>query len=270
MAFTLDQFALKGKVAIVTGAGGRGNSIGRAYAFGLANAGARVLVADLNSEGAERVAAELRDAGYEAAAARVDISDPASAKAMAATAREAFGGVDILVNNAGMQHVAPNAAMMAELEYHPASAIPIDYWNKVLAVNLTGALTCTQAVLPLMRARGYGRIINAVSGGAYPAQSVYGVSKLALVGLTTTLATELGRDNITVNAIAPGNTMSDAGAGLTPPESPFKKKMEQVVVMRIEGQPDELVGALILLASPAGAWMTGQVLHVDGGWILRP
>ncbi|MBV9842294.1 MAG: SDR family oxidoreductase [Sphingomonadaceae bacterium] len=261
MAFALDQFALEGKVAIVTGAGARGNSIGRAYAFGLANAGASILVADLDGDGAERVAIELREAGYRARSTRVDISDPASAKAMAAAADAAFGGVDILVNN---------AAMMAELEYHPASTVPIDYWNKVLAVNLTGALNCAQAVLPLMRARSYGRIVNAVSGGAFPAQSVYGITKLALVGLTTTLATELGRENITVNAIAPGNTMSEAGAGLTPPESPFKKKMEQMVVMRIEGQPDELVGALILLASPAGGWMTGQVLHVDGGWILRP
>lgn len=261
MAFTLDQFALRDKVAIVTGAGGRGNSIGRAYAFGLANAGASIMVADLNSEGAERVAGELRDAGYAAQACAVDISDPASARAMADAAIDAFGGIDILVNN---------AAMMAELEYSPAFAIAIDYWNKIMSVNLTGALNCVQAVLPSMQARGSGRIINAVSGGAFPAQSVYGVSKLALVGLTTTLATELGPQNITVNAIAPGNTMSDAGAGLTPPGSPFKKKMEQMVVMRIEGQPDELVGALILLASPAGGWMTGQVLHVDGGWILRP
>ena len=261
MAFTLEQFALRDKVAIVTGAGGRGNSIGRAYAFGLASAGASVLVADLNGEGAERVAEELRQAGYKAAATPVDIADPASARAMAAAAETAFGGADILVNN---------AAIMAEMEYHPASAVPIDYWNKMLSVNLTGALNCTQAVLPMLRARGGGRIVNAVSGGAFPAQSVYGVTKLALVGLTTTLASELGRENITVNAIAPGNTMSDAGAGLTPPDSPFRKKMDMNVVMRVEGQPDELVGALILLSSSAGSWITGQVLHVDGGWILRP
>jgi NAD(P)-dependent dehydrogenase (short-subunit alcohol dehydrogenase family) len=261
MAFTLDQFALKGKVAIVTGAGGRGNSIGRAYALGLANAGASVVVADLNGEGAARVADELIAGGAKAIATQVDISDPASGRAMAATATQAFGGIDILVNN---------AALMAELSYTPASAIALDEWNKIIAVNLSGALNCSQAVLPAMRARGGGRIINAVSGGAFPAQSVYGITKLALVGLTTTLATELGRENITVNAIAPGNTMSDAGKGLTPPESPFRKKMDMNVVMRVEGQPDELVGALILLASPAGSWMTGQVLHVDGGWILRP
>ena len=261
MAFTLDRFTLTDKVAIVTGAGARGNSIGRAYAFGLANAGARVLVADLSRDGAQAVADELKAAGYEAAATQVDISDPASAKVMAEAAESAFGGCDILVNN---------AAIMAEMEYHPVSAVPIDYFNKMLSVNLTGALNCTQAVLPMLRRSTGGRIINAVSGGAFPAQSVYGITKLALVGLTTTLATELGAENITVNAIAPGNTMSAAGAGLTPPESPFRKKMDMTVVMRVEGQPDELVGALILLASSAGSWITGQVLHVDGGWILRP
>lgn len=261
MTFTLEQFALKDKVAIVTGAGARGNSIGRAYAFGLASAGAKVLVADLSGEGAQTVADELKAAGYEAAGTQVDISDPASTSAMAETVKATFGGCDILVNN---------AAIMAEMEYHPASAVPIPYFNKMLSVNLTGALNCTQAVLPMLRESKAGRIINAVSGGAFPAQSIYGITKLALVGLTTTLATELGADSITVNAIAPGNTMSAAGAGLTPPESPFRKKMDMNVVMRVEGQPDELVGALILLASPAGSWITGQVLHVDGGWILRP
>jgi NAD(P)-dependent dehydrogenase (short-subunit alcohol dehydrogenase family) len=261
MAFALDQFALTGKVAIVTGAGGRGNSIGRAYATGLANAGAAVVVADLNQAGAEAVAAELVAGGAKAIAVGVDITDPASVAQMARAASDTFGGVDILVNN---------AALMAELSYTPAIAVSSEEWNKVLAVNLTGALNCAQAVVPLMRERAGGRIINATSGGAFPAQSVYGISKLALVGLTTTLATELGRENITVNAIAPGNTMSDAGKGLTPAESPFRKRLDMIIAMRVEGQPDELVGALILLASPAGAWITGQVLHVDGGWILRP
>lgn len=261
MPFTLDQFSLTEKVAIVTGAGGRGNSIGRAYAFGLANAGASVVVADLNEAGARAVADEIAATGGKTLAIGVDISDPASVAKMAQAATHAFGGVDILVNN---------AAMMAELQYTPAIRVPIDEWNQVLAVNLTGALNCAQAVVGMMVERGGGRIINAVSGGAFPAQSVYGVSKLALVGLTTTLATELGGQNITVNAIAPGNTMSDAGKGLTPLDSSFRKKMDMNVVMRVEGQPDELVGTLLLLASSAGSWITGQVINVDGGWILRP
>ena len=121
-----------------------------------------------------------------------------------------------------------------------------------------------------MAKRGGGKIINQVSGGAFPASTVYGITKIALVGLTTTLARELGGQNINVNAIAPGNTMSDAGAMLTPPDSPFIKALEASIAMRMRGEPDELVGPLLLLCSPAGAWMTGQVLHVDGGWIIRP
>jgi len=260
MAFTLEQFSLKGKVALVTGAGGRGNSIGRAYALGLAGVGAKVLVADLNLAGAEQVAAEIKAMGKEATAVQVDIANQASVSAMAKKARETYGGADILVNN---------AALMAELSYKPAIECSIDDWNKTLAVNLTGALNCCQAIVPMMMERGGGKIVNQVSAGAFPASTVYGITKIALVGLTTTLARELGRSKINVNAIAPGNTMSDAGKSLTPPESPFRQMLEMIVAMRVQGAPDELVGALLLLCSPAGDWITGQVLHVDGGWVMR-
>jgi NAD(P)-dependent dehydrogenase (short-subunit alcohol dehydrogenase family) len=261
MSFTNQKFALDGKVAIVTGAGGRGNSIGRAYAHGLANAGASVVVADLNASGAETVAEELIANGRQALAASVDISDPSAVKRMVQAAEDRFGGIDILVNN---------AALMVELDFARAIDTSIAEWNRVFTVNVTGALNCSQAVVGSMRRRGGGKIINAVSAGAYPATSVYGISKLALVGLTTTLAAELGRDQISVNAIAPGNTMSDAGRSLSPAEGPFRKFLDMVVVMRPQGAPDDLVGPLILLASEAGSWITGQVLHVDGGWILRP
>jgi len=261
MAFSLDQFRLDGKVAVVTGAGGRGNSIGRAYALGLGAAGAKVVVADLNPAGAEAVAQEVRDAGGEAISVGVDISDRAAVDAMAAKVREAFGGADILVNN---------AAMMADMNFSASIEYPMDAWNRILNVNLTGALNCCQAIVPQMRERGGGKIVNQVSGGAFPAQSVYGVTKLALTGLTTTLATELGRSGINVNAIAPGNVLTDAGKSITPDEGPFKTKLEMTVVGRVSGQPDELVGPLLLLCSPAGNWIHGQTLHVDGGWILRP
>jgi NAD(P)-dependent dehydrogenase (short-subunit alcohol dehydrogenase family) len=261
MSFSIDQFRLDGKVAIVTGAGGRGNSIGRAYALGLSRAGARVVVADIQAEGAQKVCDEIVAAGGSAIAVSVDITKPDSVRKMATAARDAFGGVDILVNN---------AALMAELGYLPAAEIPLDQWNRIMDVNLTGALNCVQAIVPLMRERGAGKIVNQVSGGAFPALSVYGISKLALVGLTTTLARQLGREKITVNAIAPGNTMSDAGKLLTPDDSPFVKMLEATVALRVRGQPDELVGTLLLLCSSAGDWITGQVMHVDGGWILRP
>ena len=261
MAFSIDQYRVDGKVAVVTGAGGRGNSIGRAYALGLAGAGAAVVVADINGDGARAVADEIVSAGGKAIAAAVDITSPESVKAMAKAAADAFGGVDILVNN---------AALMVELGYQPAAEVPIDDWNRLVAVNVTGALNCVQAVVPMMRARGGGKIVNQLSGGAFPAMSLYGVSKLALGGLTVLLAKQLGRDGINVNAIAPGNVMSDAGKTLTPDDSPFIKMLEATVALRVRGEPDELAGALILLCSEAGAWITGQTLHVDGGWVLRP
>ncbi len=261
MTFSIDQFRLDGKVAVITGAGGRGNSIGRAYALGLGKAGASVVVADLNAEGAKNVGDEIVAAGGNAIAVGVDITKPDSVKQMAKAAVDAYGGVDILVNN---------AALMAELGYLPAVDIPLDQWNRIMDVNVTGALNCTQAIVPLMRKRGAGKIVNQVSGGAFPAMSVYGISKLALLGLTTTLARQLGREKINVNAIAPGNTMSEAGKLLTPDDSPFIKLLEATVAMRVRGEPDELVGSLLLLCSSAGDWITGQVLHVDGGWVLRP
>ena len=261
MSFTLDHFRLDGKVAVVTGAGARKNSIGEAYAKGLAAAGAAVVVADLDGAGAERVAAELREAGHQAVGVKVDITDPDSVAAMAETTASKFGGVDILVNN---------AALMVEVEHVKTIDLSLDEWNRVLKVNLTGALICSQAIVPLMRGRGGGKIVNQVSGGAFPPSAVYGISKLALVGLTTTLARDLGPDGINVNAIAPGMTDSAAGASLTPKGSAFRTMLESIVALRAQGTTDELVGALLLLCSRAGDWMTGQVLHVDGGWIIRP
>lgn len=261
MTFTADQFRLDGKVAIVTGAGGRGNSIGRAYGLGLASAGAAVVVADINGDGARAVADEINAAGGRAVGVRVDVTDPDSARAMADAATSTFGGVDILVNN---------AALMAELGTLHVADIALEEWNRILAVNLSGALVCAQAVIPSMRARGGGRIVNQTSGGAFPATSIYGIGKLALVGLTTTLAKQLGKEGINVNAIAPGNVTSDAGRMLVPDESPFIRFLEMTVASRPRGTPDELVGTLLLLCSAAGAWITGQVIHVDGGWVIRP
>ena len=261
MAFTTDLFRLDGKVAVVTGAGGRGNSIGRAYAMGLAEAGAAVVIADLNGEGANAVAAEIEGAGGEAIGVQVDVANEVSTLAMAERAADAFGGVDILVNN---------AALMVDISYDNCETIALDAWNRAFAVNLNGALLCARAVIPSMRTRGGGRIVNQTSGGAFPAIGLYGISKLALVGLTTTLAKQFGKEGITCNAIAPGNVKSDAGKLLVPDDSPFIKFLEATVATRPRGEPDELVGALLLLCSPAGEWITGQTLHVDGGWVMRP
>jgi NAD(P)-dependent dehydrogenase (short-subunit alcohol dehydrogenase family) len=261
MTFTLDQFRLDGKVAIVTGAGGRGNSIGAAYAKGLSNAGASVVVADLNGEGAQAVAAEIVAAGGKAVGVAVDVADEVSTIAMADAANAAFGGVDILINN---------AALMVDISYDNFETVSMEAWHKAFAVNLEGALLCARAVIPSMRARGGGRIVNQTSGGAFPASGLYGITKLALVGLTTSLAKQFGKDGITCNAIAPGNVTSDAGKMLVPDDSPFIQFLNMTCAMRACGAPDELVGTALLLCSEAGAWITGQTIHVDGGWVLRP
>jgi NAD(P)-dependent dehydrogenase (short-subunit alcohol dehydrogenase family) len=261
MAFTLDQFRLDGKVAVITGAGGRGNSIGRAYALGFADAGARVMVADLNGDGAQAVAEEIVAGGGEAVAVQVDVSDEASTLALGKAAVKAFGGVDILINN---------AALMVDVSYDNAETVSMDAWNKAFAVNVNGALLCARSVIPSMRERGGGRIINQTSGGAFPATGLYGITKLALVGLTTSLAKQFGKDGITCNAIAPGNVKSDAGKMLVPDDSPFIKFLEMTCAIHARGEPDELVGAAIMLCSDAGSWITGQVIHIDGGWVMRP
>jgi NAD(P)-dependent dehydrogenase (short-subunit alcohol dehydrogenase family) len=260
MAFSIDSFRLDGRTAIVTGAGARGNSIGRAFALGLGAAGANVVVA-ARSDATQGIVEEIVAAGGQAIAAKVDIADRVSVDAMIASAVQVFGGVDILVNN---------AALMAELDFAPASTIAIANWDRIMAVNVTGSLNCAQAAVPLMRGRGGGKIVNILSAGAFPPATVYGISKLALLGLTTTLARELGPDRINVNAIAPGMTRSEAGLSLAPEGSPYFKLQEAITAMRVHGEPEELVGTLLLLCSDAGSWITGQVLNVDGGNIIRP
>ena len=258
--FSNNEFRLDGKVAIVTGAGGRGNSIGRAYAVALANAGASVVVADLNGEGAQKVADEITALGHKAVAVQVDITDTASVEAMAASAKAAFGGIDVLVNN---------AALMVEIVDKPLVATDRARFDKGMAVNVWGAINCAQVIAPHMAERGGGAIVNQVSAGAFPAQSFYGVTKIALLGATTTLATELGSQNIRVNAIGPGMTKTDAGLALTPEDSPMVQAIASRTPIQLRDTPDALCGALLLLVSDAGRWMTGQVLNVDGGWVMR-
>jgi NAD(P)-dependent dehydrogenase (short-subunit alcohol dehydrogenase family) len=260
MPFTNRSFSLQGKVAIVTGAGARARSIGATYAQGLANGGASVVVADLDAAGAATVAAEINRRGGMALGMQVDITDESSVRTMVDAAAEAFGGIDILVNN---------AALMAELDFRtPLIETPLEAWNRTLAVNLTGAFLCAQAVAPAMRARGRGKIVNQVSYGAFPATTLYGITKIALVGLTTTLAKQLGPDRINVNAIAPGHVKSEAGLALAPEGSLADAFLESRVSVQLRDEPEALVGALMLLVSPAGDWMTGQVLHVDGGLVM--
>jgi NAD(P)-dependent dehydrogenase (short-subunit alcohol dehydrogenase family) len=250
-----DAQPLRGKVAIVTGAGG---GIGKAYARGLAEAGAAVVLADVAIEAARANAAELEREGHSALALRSDVSDEASVAEMARATAERFGAIDVLVNN---------AALMAEVVGKGGlTDIPMEVWHRTLAVNLTGPLLCIRAVVPHMKKQGYGKIINQTSGGAFLPSQHYGVSKLGLVSLTISLAHELAPHGIRVNAIAPGWVNTDAGLRSAPPE--VRKAIGAAIPFPF-GEPEELVGGLVYLASAASDWVTGHTLNIDGGWISR-
>ncbi len=247
--------SLDGKVAMVTGAAG---GIGSAYARALAEAGAAVVVADVNTEGVKTQTDALLAGGHQAMGITIDIGDEASVRDGVARVVGTLGGVDILVNN---------AAMMAEIGYGTVSDIPVDLWRKVIDVNLTGALLCIQAVVPSMKERGGGKIVNQSSGGAFVAGGVYGVSKLALVSLTVTLARELAPFKINVNSIAPGFVNTEAGLRATPDEMAAMRDL--MAPLKGLGETDDLLGALLLLVTDAGSWITGQTINVDGGWVMR-
>jgi NAD(P)-dependent dehydrogenase (short-subunit alcohol dehydrogenase family) len=250
----LEAEPLKGKVAIVTGAGG---GIGRAYARGLADAGASVVLADIAFDAARDVVSDMEATGYAAQAVEVDVTDEASVGRMAQLAAERFGSIDILVNN---------AALMAEVMGTTLTTIPLEMWHRTLAVNLTGPLLCTRAVVPYMRERGYGKIVNQSSGGAFIPSQHYGITKLGLVSMTLSLAHELAPHGIRVNAIAPGWVNTDAGLRSTPPE--IRAAIGAGIPFPF-ADPEALVGGLVYLASAASDWVTGHTLNIDGGWIPR-
>ena len=247
---------LEGKVAVVTGAA---QGIGRAYALALAAEGASVATVDVQSDGAENVAEEIRSSGGSAVAAVADVGDQASTEQMAEVVTQAFGGIDILVNN---------AAVYAGLKLGDPFAVDVAEWDRVMAVNVRGPWLCSRAVAPSMRSRGGGRIVNQSSVAAWGGPSLlhYAVSKAGVIGLTRSLAKFLGPDKITVNAIAPGFMETDSTLSIIPAD-----RLEQLIVMqpvRRMGTPDDLTGALVYLCSDEAAFVTGQVLIVDGGTIM--
>ena len=250
---------LHAKVAIVTGAG-KPRGIGATYARALAGQGAAVACADLDGDGAEQVASTIRSSGARALGCEVDITDPASVQSMMERVAGELGGIDILVNN---------AALMVDMSMDPIHRYDHDEWRRVLDVNVTGAFNTCRAVVPFMTERGGGKIVNQSSGGAFPPQGVYGVTKLALVALTVALAGELGPLNINVNAIAPGHVRSEAGLSIAPEGSMAYEMITQAAPLGGSREPEALVGALLLLVSCDGDWITGQTMNVDGGWVKR-
>jgi 3-oxoacyl-[acyl-carrier protein] reductase len=245
---------LTGRVAIVTGSS---RGIGRAIARRLAGAGARVVVNyQSNQAAAEQVVAEICAAGGEAIAVQANVCEPAQAQALVDAAQKAYGRVDILVNNAGTTR---DTLIMRMTEQD---------WDVVLDTNLKGTFNCIKAATrPMMRQR-YGRIVNvtSVSGIAgNPGQANYASAKAGLIGLTKTVAKELGSRNITCNAIAPGYVPTDLTASV-PPEL-IEQAVQRSALGRL-GTPEDMAAAVAFLASDDASFITGQVLAVDGGLTL--
>jgi len=245
------------KVIIVTGGG---HGIGRAYCRGFAGAGASVVIADIDLTAAEQVAAEINDKKPEQALAlRTDVSNEAATKEMVARTLERLGRIDVLINNAAVFSVVPMNRGRIE-------TIDPEEWDRLMAVNLRGLFFCCRAVLPTMRKQKSGKIINIASGTVFagaPGRIHYVTSKAATIGFTRTLAREVGDDNINVNCLAPGNTLSEEN----PTEQMIKFRESSVnsrSLKRIQ-VPQDVVGAMLFLASPLSDFMTGQTMNVDGG-----
>jgi NAD(P)-dependent dehydrogenase (short-subunit alcohol dehydrogenase family) len=241
---------LNDKVAIVTGAA---QGIGRAIAEGLAAAGARIVVADLH--GAEAAAASF-EGGVGITA---DVADEGDVQRLVGEVVAQCGTVDILVNNAGLY---------ASLEMRPFEQIPLDEWRMVMDVNVASMFLTCRAVVPVMRANGRGKIVNISSGTPFrgvPFLLHYVTSKGAIVALTRALAKELGKDNILVNCVAPGFTMS---AGVTAHPEVVEKLRDVSVSARTlqrDQVPDDVVGAVVFLCGPGSDFITGQSIVIDGG-----
>jgi len=249
--------SLEGTVAVVTGGA---YNLGRAFAEALAAEGAHIAIADIRDR-SETAAAIAAAHGVQAKSWQVDVTDEGSVAGFVADATDAFGSIGVLVNN---------AAFFAELPKLAFDEIPADLWDKVMAVNVKGPFLMAKHVAPVMRAGGRGKIINIGSGTAYKGMrdlSVYVTSKAAILGLTRCLARELGPDEITVNTLAPGLIESPSVQD-HPHHLSFSEQVIASRAMQRPGQPDDLLGALVFLASPASDFVTGQTLAVDGGSIM--
>jgi NAD(P)-dependent dehydrogenase (short-subunit alcohol dehydrogenase family) len=249
---------LKGKVAVVTG-GAKG--IGRHYSQALAEAGARVMIADIadGKDVADAIAA--RSGAGSVANATFDVSDEAQVKTLVAETIERFGQIDILVNN---------AALYAKLTPTKATEIDVALWDQVMAVNVRGAFLMVKHVAPHMQGKKSGKIINIASGTAYkgiPHMLLSVTSKGAIVAFTRALSRELGEFNIAVNTLAPGLILSDTGVENTQHHDEERAPVRNSRAFKRDAYPEDLLGALVFLASNDSDFITGQTLAVDGGSI---
>ena len=241
---------LQDKVAIITGSA---RGIGRATALAFADQGAQVVVCDLDVTGGEQTAADIRASGGRAIFVQVNVTERASVDALVSAAVARFGRIDVLVNNAG---VIRDRSLLKMTEQD---------FDFVINVNLKGVFNCTQAVAPLMVAQGSGAIINASSVvGVYGnyGQTNYVASKAGVIGMTKVWARELGPKGVRVNAVAPGFVSTEMLAGI--PDKVLED-LKAKIALRQLGRPEDIANAYVFLASDEAAYITGHVLHVDGG-----
>ena len=261
---TEESLRLKDKVAIITG-GAQG--IGRAYALGMADEGANLVIADINLEAAEQTAQEIQGKGRKALALKVDVASQADTQKMVEKTIDHFGKIDILVNN---------AAILGKVKVSrvPFYELDLDEWDRMMAVNLKGTLLCCRAVFPQMKAQKSGKIINVSTTGFYYGHANYVhyvASKAGVIGLTRSLAHELGDFNINVNCIAPGATMAEDPSDKAAVEKRTERISRRVVPKRCLKRvqyPEDLVGTAIFLASADSDFITGQSIVVDGGDVM--
>ena len=244
------------RVIIVTGGA---HGIGKVYCESLAQEGARVVVADIDGPGAEAVVQALGEGGKDALAVQVDVSKPDDTEQMAHAAIERFGHIDGLINNAAI-YQRPAVSRV------PFEQIPLDEWDQLMAVNLRGIFLCCRAVVPYMKQQGSGKIINISSGTVFsgtPQMAHYVTSKAGVIGLTRSLARELGDHHINVNAVAPGLTVSMDEEDED--KTALHQRRAEARAFKRPEVPEDLTGTMLFLCSSDSDFITGQTLVVDGG-----
>lgn len=237
---------------------GGGQGLGRAFCHALARAGAHAVVADIDADRAGSVATEVLETGNRASSIYVDVADEKSVRRMLDEVRREHGSPFALINN---------AALFSTLSLGPLTEISASQWRKVLDVNLTGAFLCCREVVPLMAARGYGKIVNISSATVWtgrPGYLHYVTSKAGLIGFTRSLASEVGPQGIRVNAVTPGSTETEVERPTITREA--REAMGDLAALRRTQLPADLVGTILFLCAPESDFLTGQTINVDGGF----